>query len=184
MIILNVISYPNHSGIEATWLDQTQAPDIETPGKAAIIGEDGVEISPAEPASIQKGAITETQIKCVSYHPTQMQMFRDDAAALGTDLTEYESLMVEIEAAYIPPAPEPVQVPQAITIRQAKLALLSAGLLDDVDAAIAQADRATQIEWEYATEVHRNWPTLRSVQGAIGLTDEQVDGLFIRAASL
>ena len=44
--------------------------------------------------------------------------------------------------------------------------------------------KESQIEWEYATEVQRNWPTLRSVQGAIGLTDEQVDELFIRAASL
>lgn len=32
-----------------------------------------------------------------------------------------------ISAAYIPPAPEPVQVPQVVTIRQAKLALLQAG---------------------------------------------------------
>ena len=49
---------------------------------------------------------------------------------------------------------------------------------------LRMTDGATQIEWEYATEVHRNWLTLRSVQGAVGLTDEQVDELFIRAASL
>ena len=79
---------------------------------------------------------------------------------------------------------QPVQVPRVITIRQAKLALLAAGLLDDVDAAIAAADRATQIEWEYATEVHRSWPTLTAVQAVAGLTDEQVDGLFITAAAL
>lgn len=124
------------------------------------------------------------QVHCQAYADVQMDMLRSDVARLGGDLTEYESLLAEVEANIQPADPILVQVPQAITIRQAKLALLSAGLLDDVDAAIAQADRTTQIEWEYATEVHRNWPTLRSVQGAVGLTDEQVDELFIRAASL
>ena len=124
------------------------------------------------------------QVHCQAYADVQMDMLRADVSRLGGDLTEYEPLLAEVEANIQPADPIIVQVPQVITIRQAKLALLSAGLLDDVDAAIAQADRATQIEWEYATEIHRNWPTLRSVQGAIGLTDEQVDGLFIRAASL
>lgn len=90
--------------------------------------------------------------------------------------------LADVEAMqYVAP---PVQVPQVITIRQAKLALLAAGLLDDVDAAVAAADRATQIEWEYATEVRRDWPTLTAVQAVAGLTDEQVDGLFITAAAL
>lgn len=124
------------------------------------------------------------RVHCQAYADVQMDMLRSDVARLGGDLTEYEPLLAEVEANIQPADPILVQVPQAITIRQAKLVLLSAGLLDDVDAAIAQADRATQIEWEYATEVHRNWSTLRSVQGAVGLTDEQVDELFIRAASL
>lgn len=78
----------------------------------------------------------------------------------------------------------PVQVPQVVTIRQAKLALLQVGLLDDVDAAVAQSDRATQIEWEYATEVRRTWSTLLTLQTALGLSDAQIDDLFILAAEL
>lgn len=124
------------------------------------------------------------QVKCVSYHPTQIDMLRADAAALGTDLAEHETLLSDWVASYVPPPPEPAQVPQVITIRQAKLALLAAGLLDEVDAAVAGSDRATQIEWEYATEVHRSWPTLTAVQAVAGLTDAQVDGLFIAAAAL
>lgn len=90
---------------------------------------------------------------------------------------------VQVQPVVIPAVvkPEPVQV---VTIRQAKLALLAAGLLDDVDAAVAQADRATQIEWEYATEIRRDWPTLVTLQSALGLTDAQVDGLFVQAAAL
>lgn len=77
-----------------------------------------------------------------------------------------------------------ITVPQVITIRQAKLALLKAGILDDVDAAVANADRATQIEWEYATEVRRDWPTLAVVQGIMFLADEAVDKLFIKGFEL
>lgn len=75
-------------------------------------------------------------------------------------------------------------VPQVVTIRQAKLALLQDGLLDDIEAAMSHADRATQIEWEYATEFHRDWPALVAMQPALGLSDAQVDDLFRLAATL
>lgn len=76
------------------------------------------------------------------------------------------------------------RIPQVVTIRQAKLALLQAGLLDDVEAAMTQADRATQIEWEYATEFRRDWPALLAMQPVLGLTDEQIDDLFKLAVTL
>lgn len=170
--------------LEVTWFEQTSTPDTIIPAKEAVLDEEGNEVSPAEPERVEPGQVTKTQVKCVSYHPTQIDMLRADAAALGTDLAEHETMLADWVAAYIPPAPEPIQVPQVVTIRQAKLALLQAGLLDDVDAAVAQADRATQIEWEYATEVKRGWPTLLTLQTALGMTNEQVDELFIRAASL
>ena len=104
-----------------------------------------------------------------------VEMEVSEAELSADELADVES------AQYVAPT---VQVPQVITIRQAKLALLAAGLLDDVDAAVSAADRATQIEWEYATEVHRSWPKLTAVQAVAGLTDEQVDDLFIAAAAL
>jgi hypothetical protein len=77
-----------------------------------------------------------------------------------------------------------VPTAQVVTIRQAKLALLQAELLDDVEAAMTQADRATQIEWEYATEFRRDWPALIAMQPPLGLTDTQIDDLFKLAATL
>lgn len=76
------------------------------------------------------------------------------------------------------------RVPATITIRQAKLVLHHAGLLDDVDAAVAGADKATQLEWEYATEVKRDWPTLVAMATALGMTDTQLDDLFIQGSKL
>lgn len=83
------------------------------------------------------------------------------------------------------PAPVIVDgVPQTVTMRQARLALLSAGLLDLVTEAVAGAGQAAQIEWEYASDVGRNATLIQSLAGVMGLTDEQLDGLFVLAATL
>ena len=75
-------------------------------------------------------------------------------------------------------------VPQQVTMRQARLALLSAGLLDDVDAVIAAAGRVAQLEWEYAAVVERSNPVIVAVQQQESLTDAQIDDLFREAAKL
>src|ERR1700694_4735954 len=51
-------------------------------------------------------------------------------------------------------------VPPVVSMLQARLALLGAGLLDRVNAAVAAADQATQISWEFATEGHRASPVI------------------------
>ena len=75
-------------------------------------------------------------------------------------------------------------VPQQVTMRQARLALLSAGLLDDVEMVVAAAGRAAQLEWEYAAVVERSNPAVAAVQQQESLTDEQIDDLFREAAKL
>ena len=120
-------------------------------------------------------------IKCQAYsnHPEQMAMLRAD---LGADAAQYESLIAEVEAIYSPSQPQPIRVPQQVTMRQARLELLSRGLLDDVAATIAAADREAQIEWEYASTVARDNPVIVGVQQQQGMTDEQIDDLFREAA--
>lgn len=93
-----------------------------------------------------------------------------------------------------PAAPEvPVisvpAVPVSVSMRQAKRALLAAGLLDLADQAIAGiADdterRAAQIDWTSATDVRRDWPLVASIAQALGLTDQQIDQLFVAASQL
>lgn len=75
-------------------------------------------------------------------------------------------------------------VPQQVTMRQARLALLNAGLLDDVEAVIAAAGREAQLEWEYAAAVDRSNPAVATVQQQEALTDAQIDDLFREAAKL
>jgi hypothetical protein len=80
-------------------------------------------------------------------------------------------------------------VPNEVTMRQARLALLGAGLLDSVEPALAEiADvttrRAAEIAWEYSTEVQRDDALVMQLAGALGLTADQVDDLFRAAATL
>lgn len=79
-------------------------------------------------------------------------------------------------------------VPYAVTMRQARLALLQAGKLQAVNNAIAvmqgsQGD-AARIEWDYSNEVRRDQPLTLALAQAIGMTEEEMDALFINAAKL
>jgi hypothetical protein len=84
---------------------------------------------------------------------------------------------------YDDPVPE-VQVPTVVSPRQIKLALHAQGLLDSIEAFVAQADRSVQINWESAVEWQRDNELLNSMATAFGLDSTQVDQLFILAASL
>ena len=79
-------------------------------------------------------------------------------------------------------------VPQAVTMRQARLALLAAGKLAAVNSAIAgmpgAQGEAARIEWEFSSEVQRNQPLVLSLGGALNMTPAQLDGLFVAAAAL
>ena len=89
---------------------------------------------------------------------------------------------------YVPPPPPPAPVPSAVTMRQARLALLGAGKLALVDAAIdAQAEplkSAARIEWEYSNEVQRHNGIVAMMGPALGLTDADIDDLFRIAVTL
>ena len=81
------------------------------------------------------------------------------------------------------------RVPNAVTMRQGRLALLQFGLLSLVDASISlmpdpMQREAAKIEWEYATEIVRNSPLVQGLTGALGLTEEALDQLFTLAATL
>ena len=75
-----------------------------------------------------------------------------------------------------------------VTPRQARLALLGAGLLSNIETAIAALEEpiktAVTVEWEYATHVDRNSPWVSQLASVLGLNDQQLDQLFEVAATL
>lgn len=85
------------------------------------------------------------------------------------------------------PSPTPF-IPEFVTMRQARLALLAAGLLANVDTAIdslpSPTKEAARIEWDYSSTVERHRGLVQSLGATMGLTDAQLDALFIQAATL
>jgi hypothetical protein len=72
-----------------------------------------------------------------------------------------------------------------VTMRQARLALFQAGKLNEVETAIQNSnDEELKIEWNYATEVPRNWESLIRVANNLGITDAEIDDLFELAKTL
>ncbi len=79
-------------------------------------------------------------------------------------------------------------VPTVVSMRQARLALLQAGLLGVVEQAIDALEspgrEAARIEWEYAQEVRRDSPMTLLLAGGLSLSEEQIDQLFTNASEL
>jgi len=77
--------------------------------------------------------------------------------------------------------PEPVAVPQAVTPLQARKALLAAGMLAQVEAAVAVGPPEARLAWEYGLEVRRDSPLIAAMAAALGLDGTAVDQLFVAA---
>jgi hypothetical protein len=79
-------------------------------------------------------------------------------------------------------------IPQEVSMRQARLALFNAGLLSQVDAAIAamsEPDKTiADIQWNHASSVVRANSLVTSLGGALGLSGAQLDQLFVTAWGL
>ena len=82
----------------------------------------------------------------------------------------------------------PVVVPHEVTMRQARLALLAAGKLAGVEAAIASMPEpqrtAASIEWEYSNALQRSNPFVAQLGAALGIDDAAIDALFVAASKL
>lgn len=79
-------------------------------------------------------------------------------------------------------------VPDSVTMRQARIALLQAGKLATVNSTIAAMagaqGEAARIEWEFSSEVKRNQPLVLALAPVLGMTSGEIDQLFITAAGL
>ena len=90
-----------------------------------------------------------------------------------------------------PPAPEPEaqRVPGRVEMVQARLALLRAGVTEEAVEALldklpSPQREAALIEWRFRSHVRRDSDLVAQLGPALGLTDAQIDELFILAAGL
>lgn len=118
------------------------------------------------------------------------EVYDDGILTARLPLTTEEYSTVELHIASLEPVPDKVvngNVPLEVSMRQGKLALLHYGLLETVDSIIASMPgiqgKAARIEWEYATAIKRTSPLVASLIPYLGLTEDQLDELFILAAT-
>ena len=80
------------------------------------------------------------------------------------------------------------RIPTKVTMRQARLALHNTGRLAAVELAINTLPEpprtAARIEWDYASEVHRDSPFVTLLNTALELDKQSLDDLFLKAREL
>ncbi len=116
------------------------------------------------------------------------EVYDDGILTARLPLTTAEYSTVELHIGSLEPIPDkvvPGNVPEEVTMRQGKLALLHFGLLETIDGLIAAMPgvqgKAARIEWEYATSIKRQSTLVTSLIPYLGLTEDQLDELFILA---
>ena len=80
-----------------------------------------------------------------------------------------------------PPTVDPLIAERAsmtVSRFQALAALLNAGLLSQVNVALANAGPLAQLTWTKTTKFRHNSPTIASLSTGLDLTNTQVDDLF------
>jgi hypothetical protein len=104
----------------------------------------------------------------------------DFAAAQGWIVSEFAAIGDLWDGVdFAKPAAPPEPVPTSVTRRQAREALLNVGLLDD-----ATERRRAEIYWQDSATFERSNAMLAQIAGAIGLSDADIDELFVAAAGL
>lgn len=103
-----------------------------------------------------------------------------------TDVSRSVFEWVQAGGVIVPYQSPPAEIPMMVSPYQARVALLNAGHLPAVDAIMADpsTEQAAKIAWEYATVFERHSPFIASLAPAIGLTDAQIDDLFVAASQV
>ena len=99
--------------------------------------------------------------------------------------SDYREYLAWLAEGNVPDPSDPVVAhPLSVSPRQIRQALTAAGLRTSVEDAIASADQDTKDWYEFATAFEENHPAVIGLAAVLGITPEQINALFVLAASL
>lgn len=84
------------------------------------------------------------------------------------------------------PEPEVINIPQSVTRFQAFAAMHNAGILTQAQSIVNDpaTDMLVKLAWDNAQDFERTSPSLITLAGQLGLTDTDLDQLFISASTI
>lgn len=118
--------------------------------------------------------------------PADPEVEGSEPQAHEMSITQSQIDDAEIEAN----APAPPAVPESVTPRQIRLALIDRGIMPEQITAMLEAIedvtlRAKSLaEWEYAQIVHRDHPLISQLGESLEFTSDDVDALFREAKAI
>lgn len=120
-----------------------------------------------------------TSIAAADYHIPHIDRRTDGETMYFIETkADYDALPAALRPAK--PLPDGVEpVPESVSMRQIRLALLAAGKLTSANAAIAATinakEKADEIEWNYSPTMERHHPAMLSLAAKLSLTEAQLD---------
>mgnify|MGYP005990194931 CR=1 FL=1 len=131
----------------------------------------------------------EAAIDAVTTHDEFMALFVSTEETTATLPSWPNANLVDLEYADLTEEQHVVwRTTAKVSMRQARLALLQEGYMAQIEEALAlipDPDKTkVETEWQYSSVVERDSEWVSTLQPALGLTDQQLDDLFILAAAL
>lgn len=75
-------------------------------------------------------------------------------------------------------------IPASVSPRQIRQALTRFNVRTQVEAAVAAGDQDLKDWWEFATVVERNHPMVVGMATALGISEQELDAIFLAAGAL
>lgn len=162
---------------------QSWTPDQKGPFSVALSGDNGIALNDIIPAMNAAAVVELDSVRAELAEADKAKRTAENEKAAAESVVankdaEIARLNARIDAL--------TTLPTVLTVSrmQAILALHDAGLLDDIQAIMEQADARTKLAWETATEFSKNSPTIAALWQAMGKTEEELDMLFNAAKSI
>lgn len=79
---------------------------------------------------------------------------------------------------------DPLAVPESISPRQIRMAMTKLGFRSQVESAVSSGDQDLKDWWEFSSFYERNHQMVKLMASALGVSESQLDELWILGATL